>query len=164
MHRRVLVIFPLYIPHRMSFSWQGKRTFNITDFGVSPELKDALDITTQMALQPGLLALKDAGIPLVAKYKPSKLLGKKVFDGWALPKKMRERTGVIFASAFQGIAILIKHLKKEDPSSSFDRRFSNSYRWVTRSLHSLSWHKHQTQVNAACAARPKRFSYCTGLD
>ena len=47
-----------------------KGHFNITDFGVSPELKDALDITTQMAFAAGLLALKDAGIPLVAKYKP----------------------------------------------------------------------------------------------
>ena len=118
-----------------------------------------MDITTQMAFAAGLLALKDAGIPLVAKYKTT-TTGKKALDGWALPKEMRERTGVIFASAFRRYSNLIKHLKKEDSSSSFDRRFLFQILSMGHSQFAqfIMAQGPNTQVNAACASTTQAIS------
>ncbi len=71
------------------------------EYGVSQELIDALDITTQLAMAAGLDALREAGIPLVQTYRKT-TTGKYLPDRWVLPASLRDETGVIFASAFPG--------------------------------------------------------------
>ena len=73
---------------------------------------------------------------------------------------MRERTGVIFASAFPGYSNLIKHLKKEDPSSSFDRRFLFQILSMGHSQFAqfIMAQGPNTQVNAACASTTQAIS------
>jgi 3-oxoacyl-(acyl-carrier-protein) synthase/NAD(P)-dependent dehydrogenase (short-subunit alcohol dehydrogenase family)/acyl carrier protein len=71
------------------------------EFGVSPERLAALDRVTQLALAAGLDALRDAGIPLVMRYKTTSK-GTQLPDRWTLPDALRDDTGVIFASAFPG--------------------------------------------------------------
>jgi acyl transferase domain-containing protein/NAD(P)-dependent dehydrogenase (short-subunit alcohol dehydrogenase family)/acyl carrier protein len=76
--------------------------FNLEEeFGVSAERLAALDRDTQLAIAVGLDALRDAGIPLVLRYK-STSKGTQLPDRWALPDALRDDTGVIFASAFPG--------------------------------------------------------------
>ena len=78
------------------------RTFNLEqEFGVSAERLAALDRVTQLAIAAGVDALRDAGIPLVMRYKTTSK-GTKLPDRWALPDALRDETGVIFASAFPG--------------------------------------------------------------
>ncbi|HYL96196.1 MAG TPA: acyltransferase domain-containing protein, partial [Terriglobales bacterium] len=78
------------------------RAFDLEhEFGVSAERLAALDRVTQLAIAAGIDALRDAGIPLVMRYKTTSK-GTKLPDRWALPDALRDETGVIFASAFPG--------------------------------------------------------------
>ncbi len=72
------------------------------EFGVSADRKAALDRGTQLAIAVGLDALRDAGIPLVLRYKTT-TKNTQLPDRWALPDSLRDDTGVIFASAFPGL-------------------------------------------------------------
>jgi acyl transferase domain-containing protein/NAD(P)-dependent dehydrogenase (short-subunit alcohol dehydrogenase family)/acyl carrier protein len=77
-------------------------TFDLEhEFGVPAERMAALDRVTQLAIASGLDALRDAGIPLVMRYKTTSK-GTKLPDRWMLPESLRDNTGVIFASAFPG--------------------------------------------------------------
>ncbi|MGZ4242347.1 MAG: acyltransferase domain-containing protein, partial [Actinomycetota bacterium] len=72
------------------------------EFGVSADRLLALDRSTQLAIGAGIDALRDAGIPLVRKYRTT-AKGTKLPEGWTLPEGLRDDTGVIFASAFPGL-------------------------------------------------------------
>ncbi len=76
--------------------------FNLEEeFGISSERVAALDVVTQLAIAAGIDALRDAGIPLVMRYKTT-TKGTQLPDRWGLPDALRDDTGVIFASAFPG--------------------------------------------------------------
>ena len=72
-----------------------------SEFGVSAERVAALDRVTRLAIASGIDALRDAGIPLVMRYKTTSK-GTQLPDRWGLPEALRDSTGVIFASAFPG--------------------------------------------------------------
>ena len=76
------------------------------EFGIPQDRIDAFDRTTRLALGAGIDALRDAGIPLVMRYKTT-TTGTKLPDRWGLPDEMRDDTGVIFASAFPGLDSLV---------------------------------------------------------
>ena len=71
------------------------------EFGVSAERLAALDRVTQLAIAAGIDALRDAGIPLVMRYKTTSK-GTQLPERWGLPDSLRDDTGVIFGSAFPG--------------------------------------------------------------
>jgi malonyl CoA-acyl carrier protein transacylase/acyl carrier protein len=71
------------------------------EFGVSADRLAALDRVSQLAIAVGIDALRDAGIPLVMRYKTTSK-GTQLPDRWGLPDALRDDTGVIFASAFPG--------------------------------------------------------------
>jgi len=72
------------------------------EFGISSERVAALDRDTQLAIAAGLDALRDAGVPLVMRYKTT-TKGTLLPERWGLPDALRDDTGVIFASAFPGL-------------------------------------------------------------
>ncbi len=72
------------------------------EFGVSAERVFALDTVTKLAIGAGLEALRDAGLPLVLRYKTT-TKGTRLPDRFMLPEALRDETGVIFASAFPGL-------------------------------------------------------------
>jgi 3-oxoacyl-(acyl-carrier-protein) synthase/NAD(P)-dependent dehydrogenase (short-subunit alcohol dehydrogenase family) len=77
-------------------------TFDLEkEFGVPADRMAALDRVTQLAIGAGIDALRDAGIPLVMRYKTTSK-GTQLPDRWSLPDAMRDDTGIIFASAFPG--------------------------------------------------------------
>ncbi len=69
------------------------------EFGLPAKWVHAMDRSFQLAIAAGILALKDAGIPLVLYYKPTST-GGYLPDRWGLPADMIDETGVIFTSAF----------------------------------------------------------------
>ena len=71
-------------------------------YGLDATLVDAMDSTAQLAVAVGLDALRNAGIPLVRRYRTTST-GSKLPDRWALPAALSGRTGVILASAFPGV-------------------------------------------------------------
>src|SRR5271165_3691040 len=71
------------------------------EFGVSTERLAALDQVTRLAIAVGIDAMRDAGIPLVMRYKTTSK-GTQLPDRWGLPDALRDDTGVIFGSAFPG--------------------------------------------------------------
>jgi len=71
------------------------------EFGISADRLAALDRVTQLAIAAGIDALRDAGIPLVMRYKTTSK-DTQLPDRWGLPDSLRDETGVIFASAFPG--------------------------------------------------------------
>jgi acyl transferase domain-containing protein len=89
------------VAHVIKLAGRGG-AFNLeAEFGVSAERVAALDRDTQLAIAVGLDALRDAGIPLVMRYKTTSK-GTQLPDRWMLPDALRDDTGVIFASAFPG--------------------------------------------------------------
>ncbi|MBK9476148.1 MAG: acyltransferase domain-containing protein [Tetrasphaera sp.] len=74
----------------------------VEQFGIDAARDEALDTSTRLALGAGFDALRDAGIPLVMRYKTT-TLGTQLPDRWGLPEDLRDDTGVIFASAFPGL-------------------------------------------------------------
>ncbi len=83
----------------------------VTEFGVDAARDAALDDTTRLAIASGIDALRDAGIPLVMRYRTT-TLGTQLPDRWGLPDALRDDTGVIFASAFPGYDQFAEDLQK----------------------------------------------------
>jgi acyl transferase domain-containing protein/NAD(P)-dependent dehydrogenase (short-subunit alcohol dehydrogenase family)/acyl carrier protein len=73
----------------------------IRDFGFPEDRLPALDRVTKLAIGAGIDALRDAGIPLVMRYKTT-TKGTKLPDRWMLPDEIRDDTGILFTSAFPG--------------------------------------------------------------
>ena len=73
----------------------------VSQFAVESARDEAFDNTTRLAVGAGFDALRDAGIPLVMRYKTT-TLDTQLPDRWGLPDALRDDTGVIFASAFPG--------------------------------------------------------------
>ncbi|MBI4347542.1 MAG: acyltransferase domain-containing protein, partial [Elusimicrobia bacterium] len=85
-------------------------TFDIaSEFGVRASVNSLMDVTARMALAAAVLALKDAGLPLVHHYTRT-TTGSMIPTAWGLPEPLQEGTGVIMASAFPGIDSLIGDL------------------------------------------------------
>ncbi len=74
----------------------------VDEFGIDDERLAALGRDTQLAIAAGIDTLRDAGIPLVLRYKTT-TKGTKLPDRWSLPDELRDDTGVIYASAFPGL-------------------------------------------------------------
>jgi acyl transferase domain-containing protein/acyl carrier protein len=73
----------------------------VDEFGFPEDRLGALDWVTRLAIAAGIDALRDAGIPLVRRYKTTST-GSKLPLGWSLPDEMRDDTGIVFGSAFPG--------------------------------------------------------------
>jgi malonyl CoA-acyl carrier protein transacylase len=71
------------------------------DFDFPEERIQGLDVVTMLAIGAGLDAMRDAGIPLVMNYRTTST-GSSLPHRWMLPEKLRDETGIIFASAFPG--------------------------------------------------------------
>ncbi|MBZ5619220.1 MAG: SDR family oxidoreductase [Acidobacteriia bacterium] len=70
-----------------------------SEFGVSADRLASLDRGASLAIAAGIDALRDAGIPLVMRYKTTGK-GTQLPDRWGLPDDLRDDTGVIFAAAY----------------------------------------------------------------
>ena len=136
-----------------------KSAFNLEDYGVSADFIRAYDISTELAFAAGIEALRDAGIPLVRKYKVSQS-GKKIPTGWLLPEPMRDNTGIIFGSAFPGVDELIRNLNNNgaDANGNFDRRFLFQVLAMGHSQFAqfIGARGPNTAINAACASTHKQ--------
>lgn len=84
----------------------------VEEFGLERRLIEAMDVTTRMAVAAGLEALREAGIPLVQQTRTTSA-GIELPEAWALPKALRAETGIIFASAFPGMASLVDEVTRE---------------------------------------------------
>ncbi|MBQ70106.1 MAG: hypothetical protein CMA65_01270 [Euryarchaeota archaeon] len=102
-----------------------KGAFDLSEeFGIDPKVVLAWDISTQLSVAAGLLALRDAGIPLT----PVEQVGKgglRLIRNWQVPQIQRERTGIVFSSCFPGLQMASKHAKTngDDGEGRFDRRY-----------------------------------------
>ncbi|MEJ6665414.1 MAG: beta-ketoacyl synthase N-terminal-like domain-containing protein, partial [Euryarchaeota archaeon] len=102
-----------------------KGAFDLAEeFGIDPKVILAWDITTQLGMAAGLLALRDAAIPLT----PVEQIGKgglRLIRNWQVPQHTRDRTGIVFASCFPGFQMALKHAKTngDDGEGRFDRRY-----------------------------------------
>ena len=83
----------------------------VKEFGVSADRLPALDQTTRLAIAAGIDALRDAGIPMVMRYKTTSK-GTQLPDRWGLPDGMRDDTGIIFASAYPGCNALVDEVSR----------------------------------------------------
>jgi 3-oxoacyl-(acyl-carrier-protein) synthase len=83
----------------------------VAEFGLATDRDAALDACTRLAIAVGLDALRDAGLPLVRRYRTT-TLGTRLPSGWGLPDEMRDDTGVVFASAHPGQDSLVNDLNR----------------------------------------------------
>ncbi len=92
----------------------------VGDYGLDSGFVEALDTASRLAIAAGVDALRDAGLPLVRKYRKTST-GRQLPDRWALPESLAKRTGVIFASAFPGVDKLIDEVSRQTASSHAGR-------------------------------------------
>ncbi|MEE2750665.1 MAG: beta-ketoacyl synthase N-terminal-like domain-containing protein, partial [Myxococcota bacterium] len=127
----------------------------VEEFGVDAGWNRAMDRATELAFAAGIEALRDAGVPLVRTYRVTRT-GSRVGTGWALPEKMRDGTGIIFASAFPGYDKFARKLqtKGADDDGNFDRRFLFQILSMGHSQFAqfVQAKGPNTQVNSACAS------------
>jgi acyl transferase domain-containing protein len=83
----------------------------VAEFGVDAARDAALDSATRLAIGAGFDALRDAGIPLVMRYKTT-TVGSRLPERWGLPDALRDDTGVIFAAAFPGYDAFAQDLER----------------------------------------------------
>ena len=130
------------------------------EFGIEAKIAAAWDITTQLACASGLIALKDAGIPLT----PVEQVGKgglRLIRSWQMPAAYRDRTGIVFASCFAGHQMAAKHAKVngDDGEGRFDRR----YLFQILNMGHSQFAQHvgirgpNTTINLACASATAAF-------
>ena len=130
------------------------------EFGIEAKIAAAWDITTQLACAAGLIALKDAGIPLT----PVEQVGKgglRLIRSWQMPSIYRDRTGIVFASCFAGHQMAAKHAKVNgnDGEDRFDRR----YLFQILNMGHSQFAQHvgirgpNTTINLACASATAAF-------
>ena len=131
------------------------------EFGVDPKAVLAWDITTQLAVASGLLALRDAAIPLTPEEQVGKG-GLRLIRGWQIPQHQRERTGVVFASCFPGTTASFAHARNNgaDADDRFDRRFL----FQVLNMGHAQFAQHtgirgpNSTINVACASATAAFS------
>ena len=129
-------------------------SFDLGDWGVSSRLIEAMDRTSQLAFAAGFEALRDAGLPLVPRYRETRS-GKKVTIGWTLPEEVGRETGVIFASAFAGQDALIEELKaSQEADYQFNHRFLLRVLGIANSRFAeyVGARGPNTKINNACAS------------
>ncbi len=138
-----------------------KGAFDLAEeFGIDPKAVVAWDISTQLAVAAGLLALRDAGIPLT----PVEQVGKgglRLIRNWQVPQIQRERTGIVFSSCFPGLQMASKHAKTngDDGEGRFDRR----YLFQTLNMGHSQFAQYtgirgpNTTINLACASATAAF-------
>ena len=130
-------------------------------YGIDPKIVAAMDVSTTLSFAAGLEALKDAALPLLPVEQVSSA-GKRLVRGWNLPNSIRERTGVVFASVFPGIAMAMRHALNNgaDEGGTFDRRFllqvltmghAQFAQWIGARGPNLA-------INNACASTPAAFA------
>ena len=130
------------------------------EFGIEAKIAAAWDITTQLACASGLIALRDAGIPLT----PVEQVGKgglRLIRSWQMPSAYRDRTGIVFASCFAGHQMAAKHAKMngDDGEGRFDRR----YLFQILNMGHSQFAQHvgirgpNTTINLACASATAAF-------
>ncbi|MFL2961918.1 MAG: beta-ketoacyl synthase N-terminal-like domain-containing protein [Candidatus Poseidoniaceae archaeon] len=130
------------------------------EFGIDAKIAAAWDIATQLACAAGLIALKDAGIPL----SPVEQVGKgglRLIRSWQMPSSYRDRTGIVFASCFAGHQMAARHAKVngDDGEGRFDRR----YLFQILNMGHSQFAQHvgirgpNTTINLACASATSAF-------
>ena len=139
-----------------------RRAFDLSEeFGIDPKIVRAWDITTQLATAAGLIAMRDAGIPLT----PVEQVGKgglRLIRSWEIPSVYRERTGVVFSSCFPGMSQMAEHAKNngDDGEGSFDRRFLFQILNMGHSqfAQTVGIRGPNTTLNLACASATAAFT------
>ena len=138
-----------------------KSAFDPTEeFGIDAKIAAAWDIATQLACAAGLIALRDAGIPLT----PVEQVGKgglRLIRSWQMPAAYRDRTGIVFSSCFAGHQMAAKHAKVngDDGEGRFDRR----YLFQILNMGHSQFAQHvgirgpNTTINLACASATAAF-------
>ncbi len=110
----------------------------VEEFGVPQKVADAMNSAFRMAVAAGILALKDAHIPLIHYYRKTSI-GSWLPDKWAIPQDLAEETGVIFASAFPTMESIIKEVTDyfmDKYSSLSDDKLWEVYENIVDRLHS----------------------------
>ena len=128
--------------------------FDLGEWGVPERLRESLDRTSQLAFAAGFEALRDAGLPLVPRYRET-TTGKRVTTGWTLPESVGRETGVIFASAFAGQDALIEELQAQRSEDyQFNHRFLLLVLGIANSRFAefVGARGPNTKINNACAS------------
>ncbi|MGD8414254.1 MAG: beta-ketoacyl synthase N-terminal-like domain-containing protein, partial [Candidatus Latescibacterota bacterium] len=110
--------------HVVKLAARGDAVDLVRDFGFPEDRLRALDVVTQLAIGAGVDALRDAGIPLVMRYKTT-TKGTQLPDRWMLPDIMRDDTGVIFGSAFPGYDAFASDMRDYYEDRTRRRRLSD---------------------------------------
>ena len=130
--------------------------FDLSEWGIADRLIEALDKTSRLAFAAGFEALRDAGLPLIPRYRET-TTGKKVTTGWTLPESVGDETGVIFASAFAGQDAMIEELNaahEQGEEYQFNHRFLLKVLGIANSRFAeyVGARGPNTKINNACAS------------
>ncbi|MDP7043393.1 MAG: SDR family NAD(P)-dependent oxidoreductase [Candidatus Thalassarchaeaceae archaeon] len=136
--------------------------FDLTEqYGIDAKIVAAMDVSTTLSFAAGLEALKDAGLPLVPVEQVSSA-GKRLVKGWNLPSTIKERTGIVFASVWPGLAMAMRHAQNNgaDENGTFDRRFLLQVLTMGHAQFAqwIGARGPNAAINNACASTPAAFA------
>ena len=135
---------------------------DLREFGVDPALIDALDSTAMWSIAVGIDALRDAGLPLVRRYRTTST-GSLLADRWALPAGIAERTGVILAAAFPGMDRMIETVSQQAAAQAARRSADEIETWVNSMLAQVTDVTVAQQLRASAQARAEALRTEAGM-
>ncbi|MBT3955439.1 MAG: SDR family oxidoreductase [Elusimicrobiaceae bacterium] len=125
---------------------QGGAFDLVKEFGLPERWEKSMDHTFKLAIGAGILALKNAGIPLVAYYKPTST-GSYLPDGFGLPPSMIDDTGVIFTTAFPCIDSVVKEVSEVLHYQLGTKNKEEIYNFYTNIIDKIPSEEHKKEVN-----------------
>jgi malonyl CoA-acyl carrier protein transacylase len=116
------------------------------EFGLPTSWVRSMDSTFKLAIAAGILALKDAGIPLVQQYKKTST-GKYLPEYWGLPPSMMDETGVIFASAFPCVESIVNEVAGHFADKYQNRNSEDIYKAYDKMIQKISDPKDRRELS-----------------
>ncbi len=134
------------VEQAIKLAGQGGAFDLVKEFGLPERWEQSMDNTFKLAIGAGILALKNAGIPLVAYYKPTST-GSYLPDGFGLPPSMIDDTGVIFTTAFPCIDSIVKEVSEVLTYQLGTKNKEEIYNFYTKIIDKIPSEEHKKEVN-----------------
>lgn len=112
----------------------------VGEYGLGESFNDALDASGRLAIAATIDALRDAGLPLVRRYRTTST-GRQLPDRWGLPEPLARTTGVVMASAFPSHDRVVEAVSEQLAAQLSHEHADAFHQLVERFATSLSPHE-----------------------
>lgn len=102
---------------------------DLTAYGLDKEMGESLDEVGRLVVACGIDALRDAGLPLIERFRTTST-GSQLRDRWALPPSLGKRMGIVVGSAFPGLEAIIDEVARHAASVANHANMAHFERFI----------------------------------